>query len=283
MKNILTLKLNKEHLRTEFISYAWVFTGSLLMAISYALFIIPHAIVPGGIMGLSIIANDLTPLTVGVAALCINIPLLLWGTKVLGRKVGIKTAFSMVLVSFFIDLITILTEGKAYVDDVLVSVLFGGVIIGVSVAIVMNAGATTGGNDILVRIIATKVKLPFSQLILIIDGIVILIGIFVFEDFTMAAYSIMAIIAISKTIDYYIKKAMQNRTVLVFSNKNLLIQEELLKNQQSTDNILKLIHHDANDKLILITKNNTKLASLENLIYKVDPDAHVSVLASNSL
>lgn len=189
----------------------------------------------------------------------------------------------MILVSLFIDLFTIITQNKVYIDDILVSTLFGGVIIGVAVAMVMNAGATTGGNDILVRIIATKVKLPYSQLILIVDGIVILLGIFVFEDFTMAAYSIIAIIAISKTINYYIKKSVQNRTVLVFSSKNLLIQEELLLNENSTKGILKLIHHDSNDKLILITKNNTKLAVLENLIYKIDPEANVAVLESNSL
>tara|TARA_R110002049_G_scaffold13550_20_gene59071 strand:+ start:1037 stop:1888 length:852 start_codon:yes stop_codon:yes gene_type:complete len=283
MRNILSVKIKKEKVIAELLSYAWVLFGSLILSIAYVLFIIPHTLVPGGIMGLSIVINELTSLSIGIVALAINIPLLFWGTKVLGRKVGIKTGFSMILVSLFIDLFSIITQNKVYIDDILVSTLFGGVIIGVAVAMVMNAGATTGGNDILVRIIAAKVKLPYSQLILIVDGIVILLGIFVFEDFTMAAYSIIAIIAISKTINYYIKKSVQNRTVLVFSSKNLLIQEELLLNENSTKGILKLIHHDSNDKLILITKNNTKLAVLENLIYKIDPEANVAVLESNSL
>lgn len=281
MKNLVTVHFSRERVVAELISYSWVFFGSLILSIAYVLFIIPHSLVPGGILGLSIVTNELTSLSIGMVALAINIPLLLWGTKVLGRKVGIKTAFSMVLVSLFIDLFTILTNGTIYIEDVLVSSLFGGVIIGVAVAIVMNAGATTGGNDILVRIIATKIKLPYSQLILMIDGAVILLGIFVFEDFTMAAYSIIAIVAISKTIDYYIKKSVQNRTVLVFSTKNLLIQEELLVNQKSTESILKLIHHDSNDKLILITKNNKKIAPLETLIYTIDPDATITVLESN--
>ncbi|GHC54216.1 YitT family protein [Ulvibacter litoralis] len=282
MKNIVTINLSRERVIAELISYGWVFFGSFILSIAYVLFIIPHSLVPGGILGLSIVTNELTSLSIGMVALAVNIPLLLWGTKVLGRKVGIKTAFSMILVSLFIDLFSIVTNGKIYIDDVLVSSLFGGVIIGVAVAIVMNAGATTGGNDILVRIIATKIKLPYSQLILVIDGAVILLGIFVFEDFTMAAYSIIAIIAISKTIDYYIKKSVQNRTVFVFSSKNLLIQEALLMNENSTDSILKLIHHDSNDKLILITKNNKKIAPLEGLIYSIDPHATITVLESNS-
>lgn len=281
MKNILSITLRKEYLLTELKSYTWVFIGSLILSVAYVLFIIPHNVVPGGILGLSIVINEITGLSIGLAALFINIPLLLWGTKVLGAKTGVKTAFSMVLVSFFIDLFSILTEGKIFIDDVLVSSVFGGVIIGLCVSIVMRAGATTGGNDILVRILATKIKMPYSQLILIIDGLIILLGTFVFKDFTMAAYSVIAIIAISKTIEYNMNKSVQNKTVFVFSPKNVLIQEELLKNNGDADNLLKMIHKDTNGKMILITKNNKKLEKVKDKIYKIDPDASITVLESN--
>ena len=281
MKRIFAIKLEKQIVLTELKSYTYVFIGSLLIAIAYTILIIPHHIVPGGILGLSIVIKQLTGFSVGWIALLINIPLLLWGTRVLGAKTGVKTLFSMVLVSFYIDLISSLTEGKVIVNDVLMSSVFGGVIIGVAVAIVMNAGATTGGNDILVRILSTKIRLPYNQLILIVDGIVILLGVLVFADFTMAAYSIVAIVAISKTIEYFMKKSIQNKTILVFSDKTLLIQEELLSNSRTTDDILKLIHHDSNQKMILVTKNTKKLDVLKHSIYKIDPNATITVLESN--
>lgn len=281
MKRIFAIKLEKQIVLTELKSYTYVFIGSLLIAIAYALLIIPHHIVPGGILGLSIVIKQLTGFSVGWIALLINIPLLLWGTKVLGAKTGVKTLFSMVLVSFYIDLISSLTQGRVIVNDVLMSSVFGGVIIGVAVAMVMNAGATTGGNDILVRILSTKIRLPYNQLILIVDGIVILLGVLVFADFTMAAYSIVAIVAISKTIEYFMKKSIQNKTILVFSDKNLLIQEELLSNSKNADDILKLIHHDSNQKMILVTKNTKKLDILKHSIYKIDPNATITVLESN--
>ncbi|MGB1308264.1 MAG: YitT family protein, partial [Oceanihabitans sp.] len=225
MKKRVYLLLKRKQVITELKSYSSVLLGSFILALAYVIFIIPHNIVPGGILGLSIVINKLMGISVGWVALLINIPLLLWGTKIFGGKTGLKTAFSMVLVSFYIDVFTNLLGNKIYVQDVLISAVFGGFIIGFSVFVVMKAGATTGGNDILVRIIATKIKRPFSQLILMIDGFVIFLGILVFEDFTMAAYSIVAIIAISKTIAYYIKKSTTNRTVFVFSKKNLSIQE----------------------------------------------------------
>jgi len=283
MKNASVLKIKKEVVQKELKSYAFVLLGSLALSLAYALLIIPHDIVPGGILGLSIVIKKLTGISVGLIAMLINIPLLVWGSKVLGAKTGIKTLFSMVLVSFYIDLITTLTGGKIFIDDILISSVFGGIIIGAAVAIVMNAGATTGGNDILVRILSTKIKLPFSQLILVVDGIVIVLGTIVFANFTMAAYSIVAIISISKTIEYYIKKSIRNKTILVFSSKNLLIQEEIVLNKKSTDAILKIIHHDSNGKMILVTRNTRKLDVVKNIIHKVDPQAQITVLESNSL
>ena len=282
MKKRITLLLQKEQVLTELKSYTNVMIGSFVLSIAYVIFIIPHNIVPGGILGLSIVVNKLTGMSIGFVALIINIPLLLWGTKVLGGKTGVKTAFSMVLVSFYIDIFSKIFVNKIFVEDVLVSSLFGGVIVGFSVFMVMKAGATTGGNDILVRILATKIKLPFSQLILMVDGVIILLGIFVFKDFTMAAYSIVAIIAISKTIGYYIKKSTTHMTVFVFSKKNLLIQEAFLNHKEYTNTILKLIHHDSQGKLILITRNAKQLEAIKAVVYKVDAEANISALESNT-
>ncbi|WP_055445209.1 YitT family protein [Lacinutrix himadriensis] len=282
MKKRIALLLKNEQLLTELKSYTHVMLGSFVMSVAYVIFIIPHNIVPGGILGLSIVINQLTGMSIGLIALLINIPLLLWGTKVLGRKTGIKTAFSMVLVSFYIDVFSQFSANKIFVEDVLLSSVFGGVIVGFSVFMVMKAGATTGGNDILVRILATKIKLPYSKLILMVDGVVIFFGILVFEDFTMAAYSIAAIIAISKTIAYYIKQSTTHMTVFVFSKKNLRIQEAFLKHKDYTKTIFKLIHHDSQGKLILITKNTKQLEAIKAVVYKVDAKADISVLESNT-
>jgi uncharacterized membrane-anchored protein YitT (DUF2179 family) len=282
MKNVFTIKLKKQVVLTELKSYTYVFVGSLLLSAAYAVLIIPHHIVPGGILGLSIVVKELTGMTVGGVALLINIPLLLWGTKVLGRKTGIKTLFSMLLVSYYIDFFSALTHGRAFITDVLMSSVFGGVIIGAAVAMVMNAGATTGGNDILVRILSTKIKLPYNQLILMVDGGVILLGTVVFKNFTMAAYSIVAIVAISKTIAYFMNRSVQNRTLLVFSDKNQLIQEEILLNKKGTEGILKFIHHDSNEKMTLVTRNTKKLEVIKGIIHKIDPEAYIAVLESNS-
>lgn len=283
MKNLIAVSkatlLSQEKLK----SFALVIAGSIILAVGYGLFIVPHNIVPGGVFGLSIVIHNLIDIPVGMIALSINIPLLLWGTKILGRSTGIKTAISMLSVSFFLDTITWLTNGVPLIKDVLVSTIFGGILIGLAVAVVMNAGATTGGNDIFARIIIKRVKLPFNQIMLITDALIVIVGVIVFNDFNIAAYCIIAIIAISQTIAYYLKKSVQNKTILVFSNQNTAIHQGLMQNTAIGANIIQLIHRDSNEKMIVITKNNRKLDIIKHTIKRVDENAQIIVLESNKL
>lgn len=262
-------------------SYGEVLLGSLILAIGYVVFIVPHHIVPGGIFGLSIVIHEMGGVSIGMTALLINIPLLVIGSKILGTSTGFKTAFSMVTVSFLVDGISLLTSGKIYVNDVLVSSIFGGVLIGLAVFIVMKAGATTGGNDILVRIISRKVNLPYSSLILIVDGVVVLFGVLVFGDFTMAAYCIIAIVSISKTIEHFLKKSKQNRTVLIFSKVNDKIKEVLFNNAKIKEGLIRFIHQDSQEKMVLVTRDNKDITLIERMIYDVDPEANISILESH--
>ena len=262
-------------------NYGLVSLGSLILAIGYAVFIVPHNIVPGGVFGLSIVINKLTNLPVGMVALTINLPLLFWGSKVLGLRTGIKTALAMVMISVFLDTISSILGNQIVVDDILVSSVFGGILIAVAIVLVMKGGATTGGNDILVRIISKQIKLPYSQLILIINGVVVLMGVIVFRDFTLATYCIIAIFSTSKMLEYLLKKAGQNKTLLVFSDKNQAIENEFLTRENDLKNSVQLIHQDSEKKMILITKNNRKLGYIEQVIYKIDDQAKVIALESS--
>ena len=261
--------------------YGLVILGSLILALAYTLFIVPHNIVPGGVLGISIIINRVTGLSIGMIALCINIPLLIWGSNVLGKRTGVKTALSMILMSLFIDLINAMIQHKVVIDDILVSSVFGGIFIAIAIITVMAGGATTGGNDILVRIITKKSNIPYSQLILVVNGLVVIAGIFVFGDPTLAAYCIIAIFSVSKTLEYLLKKSGQNKTLLVFSEKNKSIKAAFLADSNKLNKSVQLIHQDSDQKLILITKNNKKLTDIERAIYNVDDKAKVIALESS--
>ena len=271
------LSLNTKTLK----EYALITLGSITLALGYSFFIVPHNIVPGGIFGLSIVINRLIHFPIGTIALCINIPLLLWGTRVLGKKTGLKTAYSMVTVSLFIDTLLAYTNKAIIVNDILVSSIFGGVLIGLAVVIVMKAGATTGGNDILVRILSKYIHLPFNQLILIIDAIIVCIGVIVFGNFTLSAYCVIAIIAISQTINYLLQKEAENKTLLVFSEHNASLQEKLQTYTNTTNPVVEHMHIDSSNKLILVAKSNKNVNNIKRVINETDPKAYIIQFNSN--
>ncbi|WP_233885650.1 YitT family protein [Tenacibaculum piscium] len=274
--------INNNKMSAEFKNYGLVFIGSLIVALAFALFIVPYNIVPGGVFGLGIILSELIGFSsIGVIALCINIPLLLWGTSLLGKKTGFKTAFFMISSSFLLDIISLFTKNKVLIDDILLSSILGGILIGVTIFLVKKAGATTGGQDILARILATKINISFNQLILIIDALIIISGVLTFGNYKIATYCLITIIATSKTIDYFMKQDIQNKTMLVFSKKNALIQKNIMGDTTIYQKFIKIIHQDSSEKMILITKNNKNLSVIESIIYNTDPDAEIITLASN--
>jgi uncharacterized membrane-anchored protein YitT (DUF2179 family) len=280
MKTKVTNKLNKQNLFKEFKNYASILIGALVLSLGYSLFIIPHKLVPGGVFGLSIVAFEFVELSIGALALLINIPLLLWGAKVLGRKMVLKTAVFMFTSSFFIDLIAVQTAKAIIIDDILVSGIFGGLLVGTSIFIVKIGGATTGGSDIVARILSQKIDLKFSQLLLIMDAIVVVLGIITFKDYTMAAYCLITIVTTSKTIGHYAKQSEQKKTVLIFSKNNAQIQLAIAKDEKVKGDVLKLIHNEADEKMVLVTKSAKRLSDVEKLVYKTDPKAHFLALES---
>ncbi|WP_064967887.1 YitT family protein [Tenacibaculum ovolyticum] len=274
--------MENKRISAELKNYGLVFIGAIVVALAFGLFIVPYKIVPGGVFGLGIIISELLGFSsVGIIALCINIPLLLLGTCFLGKKAGLKTAFFMILSSFLLDFLLMITKSKIIVNDVLLSSIFGGILVGITIFLVKKAGATTGGQDIIARILAPKINVDFNKLILIIDAIIIVFGVFTFGDYTMATYCLITIIATSKTIEHFMKQDVQNKTVLVFSKKNHIVQRNIRNNKTIYKNLIKIVHKDSDEKMILITKNNKNLSVIEAVIYNSDPEAQIITLESN--
>ena len=166
MKLLLKEKLFS---RSWFINYTLIIIGSFIMAAGYVFFITPHRIVPGGVYGISIVIHYLTEsifkfapdgLPVGLMGLIMNIPLTIIGIRVLGPRFGIKTILGFFLTAGFIDLGMLVWGTVPLVEgDVLLSCIFGGVLIGFGLGLVFRSRATTGGSDIVAMIFAKYTRM----------------------------------------------------------------------------------------------------------------------------
>ncbi len=179
--------------------YSFILIGSFILAAGFVYFITPHKIVPGGVYGIAIVVHYLTDgvfsfwpdgIPIGLFGLVLNIPLTIAGIKILGPRFGVKTVIGFVLTSVFMDGITYLRPdgNMPLVDDVLLSAVFGAVLIGFGLGLIFKSRATSGGSDIIAMIIAKYTHLQLGKLMIYVDSVIVLLALFAFQDWQIPLY-----------------------------------------------------------------------------------------------
>ena len=133
----------------RFFSYAQILLGALIAGAAYPLFMTPNRIAPGGITGIATILNHLLQWPVGTVSLILNLPLFLIGYKTMGRIFAFRSLLATVFFTGFIDILPL----KPMTDDPLLGALYGGVMLGAGLGLIMRGGATTGGSDMVARMV----------------------------------------------------------------------------------------------------------------------------------
>jgi len=185
-----------------FKSYALIAVGTFLVSVGYVMFISPNKIVPGGIYGISIMLHYLLGTPIGLTALVFNIPLTLIGTKLLGPRFGTRTVVAFVLTSIYVDALYYLYGSEPLVpNEMLLSSIFGGLFIGIGVAMTFKAKSTSGGSDVIAMILQKYTRWPSGQLMMLVDGSIVAISLFVFGDWKIPLFSLITIFVVGRVID----------------------------------------------------------------------------------
>lgn len=268
--------------------YLLILAGALLQAVAYVLFFAPHSIVPGGVYGITIILHHLTKgvfsfapdgLPMGIMALFFNIPLLILASRKLGLRSGARTIVAFVAIAIFTDIIEALSGGRALIeDDVLLSALFGGLLLGVGVYLVISSYGTNAGTDVLARVISRSWGLSLSGVILVIDSIVVILGMLAFMDWLVPIYSLMAILAYSATIDK-LNITNPNCMLTIVTDKMDDVKQFILYETGHGGSYVDArgLYTDNEKKMIIAVVSKREASACETRIRKIDPAAFVVI------
>ena len=269
-----------------FKSYSLILVGSFIMAAGFVLFITPHKIIPGGVYGIAIVLHHLFGFPVGLTALCFDVPLTLLGIRMLGPRFGVKTVVGFVLTAFWVDFLTYL-YGKAPLipDDVLLSSLFGGVMVGLGLGLIFKSKATSGGSDIIAMIVSKYTKLPLGQLLIVIDSIIVLIGLVAFRDWQVPLYSLITIYVTGRVVDLVLQGISYDKTLFIISEKHRDIRDKIINDLNRGGTLFsgKGMYKEEEKTIIYTVLNRRELAILQDFIHRVDPDAFLVVLNANEI
>lgn len=280
--------VSKEKLfsRKWFISYSLITLGAMIMAAGYVLFISPNKIVPGGVYGIGIVLHHLIGIPVGLTGLALNIPLTIIGIKVLGPRFGIKTIVGFVLTSLFIDGLTLLWGDAPLVpDEMLLSSIFGGVMIGFGLGLIFKSRATSGGSDIIAMMLTKYSRMPVGQTLIMVDSVIVLIGLVAFRDWTIPLYSWIVIFITGKVIDGVITGVSYEKTLFIISEKYKEIANKILVDLNRGGTYLegKGMYKEDEKKVIFVNVNRREVAILQDYIHDIDPNAFVTVIDASEI
>ena len=276
--------------------YFFIVVGSFILAASFVFFITPHRIVPGGVYGISIVVHFLTKglfsfwpqgIPIGMFGLLLNIPLTIAGIKILGPRFGVKTIVGFVLTSVFMDGITWLRPvGDApLVNDILLSCVFGGVLAGFGLGLIFKSRATSGGSDIIAMIIAKYTHIQLGRLMIYVDSVIVLFGLFAFGDWAIPLYSWIVIYITGKVIEITLEGSDYNKALLIISKQHEKIKHKLLNDLERGGTYLKGegMYTGEEKQIIYTTVSRREVAVLKEYISNIDPEAFITVMDTKEI
>lgn len=261
--------------------YRWILEnilGSTLFALGFALFLAPNSINTGGISGLAMVLVEVLGFgSVGSLSILVNLPLFVLGGLKIGRRFFAGSLLGMLLSSVLIDAFS----GLSFTTpEPLLGVLYGGVICGLGLGVVFVSGTSTGGSDILVRLLKLRYRnVPIGQISMIFDGLVVILTGIAFQDVSKALYSGVTVFLCGKMVDAVVYKFDYSKVALIISPAYEAIAGEIGK---KLDRGATFLHAEGSysgnsTKVVLVAVKKQQLAELTELVSELDPDAFIIV------
>ncbi len=259
----------------------WVITtvlGSALFALGFAVFLQPNGMNSGGISGLAMVIVELLGFgSVGVLSIIINLPLFLLGGIKIGKRFFIGSLLGMTLSSVLIDAIAVFPMPQM---EPLIAAIYGGVVCGIGLGIVFMSGTSTGGSDILVRLLKLKYRnVPIGQISMSFDAIVVVLTGIVFGDVRNALYTGITAFLCGKVIDGVVYRFDYSDVALIISSEYEAIAKAIGEKLDRGATFLngEGSYSHAQTKVVLAAVKKQQIAELKELVMEIDPKAFLIV------
>nr|WP_325181509.1 YitT family protein [uncultured Oscillibacter sp.] len=265
----------RQHLK----SYALITLGSVIYALSFDWFVAPNHFAMGGVTGLAQILHHLFPaLTVGAASALMNVPLFLIGWKKIGGHLLVSSLYAMVVSNAAIDGLNLLFDFQPM--DPILAALFGGGVMGFGLGLVFAQGATTGGTDIVAKLLKLKWPwLPIGKLVALPDTAVMLLVALTFGQLSAMLYGFIKLYTCSRAMDAVLYGVVDSRVAYIISDRWKELSGTLLRDQRRGVTLLQGqgAYTGAEKRVLMIAFKQKEIVDLKRRVYELDPEAFLIV------
>ncbi len=254
--------------------------GTSIYALSVNMLTAPNNIAPGGITGIATMLNFLFDTPIGTMILVLNAPIIIWAIVEIGYKLVLKTSVAIVLSSVTIDVFALFLP--SYHGDPILIALFAGIGEGVGLALVFMRGATTGGSDMIARLLNKRIRfMSIGKLMLVVDGVIIVSSAFVFSSIESAMYACIVVFVATKIIDsiLYGTDLGTGKLFFIISKKSKEISERILNEMDRGVTFLKSRggYSKTDGEILMCAVRRFEIFKIHQIIRQEDKDAFVIV------
>lgn len=273
----------KKTLKRRGMDYLWITVAAAIYAVSVSLFLDPNSLAPGGVTGIAIILNRITGLETGTWMFAVNIPILVMGMWKFGWRFILSTLYCTLLMSGFTNFLAPL---GALTRDPLLAALAGGSLMAVSLGIVFKAGATSGGTDIIIKLL--RLRLPHLKtglLFLLTDAVIVTASAFVFKDIDTALYAGLVVFINSVLLDVVLYGRDGAKMFFIISDHHREIGKRLLEELDiSATYISGRGAYSGMDKDVILCVVKKHLSpKLEEIVRQEDPKAFTIITSATEI
>ncbi|WP_142828286.1 YitT family protein [Planococcus soli] len=250
-----------------------VFVSSIVLGFAFNMFLLPHEVLAGGVTGIAMMLGLVTPLNAGLWMILLNIPILVLGWMKLGKTFIANSLFSVVVTSISMLYIPVVK----LTEDALLSSVFGGVISGAAIGIIIRYYSSTGGFDVIGLLLSMKRDIPLGALVFVLNSAVVFVSGFIFS-WELAMYT-MASIYISGLVIDRVHTRHIKLSLMVVTNQGDAVKKELLDNLYRGITVVdgEGAYSAAKVKVLYSVISRHELAFVRPLIKNIDPKAFVSI------
>lgn len=264
-------------------NYIQIAVGAFLYAVGVSLFLDPNSLAPGGVTGISMIMSRITNIPTGTWILLINIPILLVGLWKFGFRFLVSTMYCIGMVSLFTNG---LAKLEPVTEDRFLACIVGGSILAVGIGLVFKAKSTTGGTDIIVKLL--RLKFPHMRtggLFLAIDAVIVSCSAFILKDIEVALYAGVCIFLISQVLDFVLYGRDEAKLIYIISDYHEQISKRLLEELDVGVTYVEGIgaYSGKDKKVIMCAVKKPMAPKTEDVVREEDPQSFMIVTSATEI
>lgn len=265
--------------RKNVMDYITIVLGSLIMASALMFFLIPNKISAGGISGISTIFYHIFGWKAGMSMLAMNIPLFLIGVRVFGKKFGLKTLWGIFWISIFTDLIDVVIDFPPATHEPMLAAIYGGLLLGIGLGIIMKGRGTTGGSDIIARILNKYLHISLGNSFIVIDTVIIICVGIVFGNVDLILFCLISLVISSKIVDLIIEGNPSEKAITIISMNGEKIAERIINEVKRgvTANVSRGLYTNREKMTLYCVVATRQIEQIRRIVKQEDPSAFVTV------